>query len=254
MDTPELREAESFLRDELLEDVMNGSTWESAKDSDASALEETPSQRLIEFHPTLESLGINRPSTSTGAGIAAAGASAAGDSNLSQAAPLAPDDGELNLEGIDDSELDAYLLNEEEAQMKSRIWLSMNGKFIETQEQRRRERAEELEAKKNKPKRKRAKKKHVQFASASEAIEKIVQERRLSSKINYDALRNLGGSGSGDSRMAVKKEMATKLELKPIIPKPVEDVSEQSGTEDEEMLSAADLLRRHQNSIYGEKD
>ena len=41
-----------------------------------------------------------------------------------------PDSGELDLEGIDDSELDSYIKTEEEAKMTSDMWMALNGEFM----------------------------------------------------------------------------------------------------------------------------
>ncbi len=40
------------------------------------------------------------------------------------------DSGELDLAGIDDSELDSYIKTEDEAKMTSDMWMALNGEFM----------------------------------------------------------------------------------------------------------------------------
>lgn len=40
------------------------------------------------------------------------------------------DSGELDLSGIDDSELDGYIKTEDEAKMTSDMWMALNGEFM----------------------------------------------------------------------------------------------------------------------------
>lgn len=40
------------------------------------------------------------------------------------------DSGELDLAGIDDSELDSYIKTEDEAKMTSDMWMALNGDFM----------------------------------------------------------------------------------------------------------------------------
>ncbi len=43
------------------------------------------------------------------------------------------DDGELDLDGIDDNEIDAYLMTKEEAQKKKETWEKINADYIQQQ-------------------------------------------------------------------------------------------------------------------------
>ncbi len=49
---------------------------------------------------------------------------------LSKQDEAPPDSGELDLEGIDDSEMDSYIKTEDEAQMTSDMWMALNGEFM----------------------------------------------------------------------------------------------------------------------------
>jgi len=115
--------------------------------------------------------------------------------------PVEEDDGELDLTDIDDEELDRYILSEKEVAMKTRIWTAANEDYLkELAEKQARDAQLEKEGcvdpkKKRKPRRK---PKSGEANSAGEAIEKMLQEKKISNKINYDVLRNLNQSLSGD--------------------------------------------------------
>ena len=107
---------------------------------------------------------------------------------------------ELDLTGIDDNELDGYLLTADEIDAKTNVWTRVHKDYLEEmrikeelkakeeEERKRKEAAGEVQPKK---KRKTRKKMQIQANSASEAIEKMLQEKKISTKINYDVLKNL---------------------------------------------------------------
>ncbi|KAF4527354.1 hypothetical protein B566_EDAN001133 [Ephemera danica] len=102
--------------------------------------------------------------------------------------------GELDLEGLNDEELDAYILTEEETRAKEIQWLRENADFIKAQQEREAQEAQDrLEGKPEKKKRKTNRKKNAVAPanSAGEAIEKMLKEKKLSQKINYDVLKQL---------------------------------------------------------------
>jgi transcription factor IIIB subunit 2 len=110
---------------------------------------------------------------------------------------------ELDLTGIDDEELDAYLLNVDEIDAKTNVWTRVHAEYLEEMKQKEEVKAREEEERKRKeasgevqPKKKRKtrKKTQIQANSASEAIEKMLQEKKISNKINYDVLKNLNPS------------------------------------------------------------
>ena len=108
-------------------------------------------------------------------------------------------DGELDLTGIDDDEIDGYLMSKEEIELKTKMWEKVNADYLkEKAEKEERERQEAQDGKEVKKRTRKTKdrKKAGGSATAIEAIEKIVQEKKISTKINYDVLRNLTLPGS----------------------------------------------------------
>ena len=116
------------------------------------------------------------------------------------------EDEELDLTGIDDDEIDSYLMSPVEIKMKTNLWMKVNEEYLREQEEKIKK---ELELREEMikngidpdKKKKTYKKKNRAYlqsnGTALEAIEKIVQEKKLSSKINYDVLKNLTmGAGS----------------------------------------------------------
>ncbi|KAK0408094.1 hypothetical protein QR680_003769 [Steinernema hermaphroditum] len=106
----------------------------------------------------------------------------------------AEDDGELDLQGIDDREIDTYLLSEKESKLKEKYWMKMNGEHMARVEKRKREKEEEKMAKEEdgpKPKQKVFRRKEIIASTAQEAMEKVIIEKKLSNKINFDVLRSV---------------------------------------------------------------
>ena len=116
------------------------------------------------------------------------------------------EDEELDLTGIDDDEIDSYLMSPEEIENKTNLWMKINEDFLKEQAEKIKREAEAREEmikngidpdRKKKTYKKRNKAYLQSNGTALEAIEKIVQEKKLSSKINYDVLKNLSfGLGS----------------------------------------------------------
>ncbi|KAJ9599826.1 hypothetical protein L9F63_009866 [Diploptera punctata] len=101
---------------------------------------------------------------------------------------------EIDLDGIDDEEIDSYIMSEREAQYKDTLWNKVNAEYIKEQKEKEEKLAKEKEeGKPEKKRRKQLQKKPRNNAanSAGEAIEKMLQEKRISSKINYDVLKSL---------------------------------------------------------------
>ena len=116
------------------------------------------------------------------------------------------EDEELDLTGIDDDEIDSYLMSPDEIESKTNLWMKLNHDFLREQAEKVKKEEEMREEmirngidpdKKKKTYKKRNKAYLQSNGTALEAIEKIVQEKKLSSKINYDVLKNLSfGLGS----------------------------------------------------------
>ncbi|XP_015205795.1 BRF1 general transcription factor IIIB subunit b [Lepisosteus oculatus] len=113
-----------------------------------------------------------------------------------------PENGELDLNGIDDDEIDRYILNETEVKIKTELWTRENSDYLKEQKEKEERIAKEKELgiyKEQKPKRSLKKREPIRASTAGEAIEKMLEQKKISSKINYDVLRDLNSKGSGSS-------------------------------------------------------
>uniref|UniRef100_A0A1E1XCG8 B-related factor 1 n=1 Tax=Amblyomma aureolatum TaxID=187763 RepID=A0A1E1XCG8_9ACAR len=110
--------------------------------------------------------------------------------------------GELDLEGLDDEELDGYIMTDAEVKLKTKFWMDTHKEYLKEMEEKAARKALEAEENANKPeskKRKRRKRVPIQANTAGEAIEKMLQEKRISNKINYDVLKSLNSVELGFS-------------------------------------------------------
>uniref|UniRef100_A0A0K2UA20 Transcription factor IIIB 90 kDa subunitlike [Megachile rotundata] n=1 Tax=Lepeophtheirus salmonis TaxID=72036 RepID=A0A0K2UA20_LEPSM len=112
------------------------------------------------------------------------------------------DDEELDLVGIDENEIDGYIMSDNEIKYKTELWMKVNAEYLKekaVKEEKERIEAElaEKEGRDPKKRKKSIKKNKVNLganSTALEAIEKIVQEKKISTKINYDVLKSLNTS------------------------------------------------------------
>jgi len=126
------------------------------------------------------------------------------------------EDEELDLTGIDDDEIDSYIMSGDEIRLKTKLWLKLNAEYLIEQEEKikreKLEREELIKAGKDPDKilkrkmKKKLKANHQANGSAIEAIEKIVQEKKISTKINYDVLRSLNCSPIKSDDVSPTKE------------------------------------------------
>lgn len=121
--------------------------------------------------------------------------------------PEPEDSGVLDLVDIDDKEIDSYILGPREVKLKTSLWMTLNKDYLEevkVKEERERKEAEEREKEGKPPKKKKnytkRSKSNTSANTAGEAIEKLLLEKRLSSKINYDILRSINGEGEQEER------------------------------------------------------
>ncbi|KAG5673954.1 hypothetical protein PVAND_003950 [Polypedilum vanderplanki] len=99
---------------------------------------------------------------------------------------------DLDLDGLDDDEISGYILTESEAVLKDRLWNKMNAEYLKAAKEREEKAAKEREEGKPEKKKRKPRKKPIgPSSSAGEAIEKMLQEKKISSKINYDILKSL---------------------------------------------------------------
>ncbi|KAK0130756.1 Transcription factor IIIB subunit [Merluccius polli] len=106
--------------------------------------------------------------------------------------------GELDLEGIDDQEIEKYILNEREVETKTELWMKQNEDYLKEQKVKEERITKEKEQGTYKVK-KSKKRAPIRASTAGEAIEKMLEQKRISTKINYEVLRDLNQGGSGPS-------------------------------------------------------
>lgn len=118
---------------------------------------------------------------------ATGGSSAAGSSSAEAVSE------ELHLSDLDDEEINGYIMTENEAKYKLDMWKKLNAEYLaELQQREERLAKEKEEGKPEKKKRRAPRKRHIGPSNtAGEAIEKMLQEKKISNKINYDILKAL---------------------------------------------------------------
>lgn len=143
---------------------------------------ETVLEKLKEFRPTAKNLGL----TTRPVGLEVV---------LCESA--ASDDGELDLSGIDDDEIDSYLLNDKEKTSREDLWNKVNIDYLKEKDKE----AEEEEPKVVKRKQTKRKRAPCVATTANEAVETMLHEKRISSKINYKVLSAIMKSDITESLM-----------------------------------------------------
>ncbi|XP_077299889.1 brf RNA polymerase III subunit [Arctopsyche grandis] len=120
-----------------------------------------------------------------------------------------------SLDDIDDDEINSIIMTPREALYKTHLWHKLNAPYLKEQKLKAAVLAKEKEE--GKPERKKRKvgpKRKGAIgpsSSAGEAIEKMLQEKKISTKINYDILMSL-------NKVAVKEDANTAPTNQPIIP------------------------------------
>ncbi|KAF5294970.1 hypothetical protein FQR65_LT10613 [Abscondita terminalis] len=100
----------------------------------------------------------------------------------------------LTFDDVDDEELDAYIMTDDEVKHKNGLWLEENASYLELLKEKEEKIAKEKEEGKPEKRKRRVVRKKQQVgpaSSAGEAIEKMLQEKKVSSKINYEVLKSL---------------------------------------------------------------
>ena len=104
------------------------------------------------------------------------------------------DDGALS--DLSDEELDAFILGEDEVQLKSKIWHEVNSEYLQKQAAKAAQIAQDeaLGIIKAPPKKRKRKRNLVAnpAGSADEAVQQMLAQKRVSKKINYAKLKELG--------------------------------------------------------------
>uniref|UniRef100_A0A3Q4BIC8 B-related factor 1 n=1 Tax=Mola mola TaxID=94237 RepID=A0A3Q4BIC8_MOLML len=101
------------------------------------------------------------------------------------------DSGELDLSGIDDSEIELYLLSDNEIKIKTALWMAENSDYLKEQKEKEAKIAKEKELGIYKEKKVTERRQPIRANTADEAIGKMLEQKRISSKINYDVLKDL---------------------------------------------------------------
>ncbi|XP_012520516.1 PREDICTED: transcription factor IIIB 90 kDa subunit isoform X1 [Propithecus coquereli] len=212
----------SLTKDGSVEDTTSSLLGE--EDTEDEELEAAASHLNKDFYREL--LGSNTPGSSEAAGGPEAGSGTPALESLLGPLPTAASlgisdsirecissqsrdptdtsgDGELDLSGIDDLEIDRYILNESEARVKAELWMKENAEYLREQREKEARIAKEKELgiyKEHKPKKSCKRREPIQASTAGEAIEKMLEQKKISSKINYSVLRDLNSMGAGSPR------------------------------------------------------
>ncbi|XP_045918594.1 transcription factor IIIB 90 kDa subunit-like [Micropterus dolomieu] len=164
--------------------------------------------------PSLASILGRMPSAAT-LGLTETIGSCIGDGKENNGAA---DGGELDLSGIDDREIELYLLSDKEIKVKTALWMAENSDYLKEQKEKEAKIAKEKELgiyKERKPRGPRKKLPLIHASTADEAIGKMLEHKKISSKINYDILKDLNiKSGASPARKAEspkKEPIAAKL-------------------------------------------
>ncbi|THG93998.1 hypothetical protein EW026_g7381 [Hermanssonia centrifuga] len=129
------------------------------------------------------------------------------DAQAQRAAEMEADE---ELLGLDEDELDAFILTEEEVRIKERVWVEMNREYLENLAAKvELEQTGSEQEKKKRKKRKTGSNKPRDAstphgATAAESVRNLIKKNpRYSKRINYDALKDLfdGGAANLDEKM-----------------------------------------------------
>ncbi|KAL7301256.1 hypothetical protein TKK_0005996 [Trichogramma kaykai] len=152
-------------------------------DESIAGISEQP-EKVLEtgLGPDIASMGLDRPFYTDKA------------NKDSENCPFEDMEGEIDITDIDDAELDNYIMSEKEAEFKSSLWHRVNEKYLKEQQEKEEQRQRDIEEGKPEKKRRRTtkkKKNQTTANSAGEAMEKMLFEKKISTKINYEVLKNL---------------------------------------------------------------
>uniref|UniRef100_A0A8C5K6R9 Transcription factor IIIB 90 kDa subunit n=1 Tax=Jaculus jaculus TaxID=51337 RepID=A0A8C5K6R9_JACJA len=181
----ELEAAASHMNKDFYRELLGDSGGSEAAEGPDGGGRPLALESLLGPLPTAASLGISDS-------IRECISSASGDPKDTSG------DGELDLSGIDDLEIDRYILNESEARVKAELWMRENAEYLREQREKEARIAKEKELgiyKEHKPKKSCKRKEPIFASTAGEAIEKMLEQKKISSKINYSVLRDLNSKG-----------------------------------------------------------
>ncbi|GAA5849761.1 hypothetical protein JCM8547_000555 [Rhodosporidiobolus lusitaniae] len=105
------------------------------------------------------------------------------------------------LDDLDEDELDAFILTPEEVERKSKVWMEANKEYLKELAEKQTGPDGELKPVTKRP-RKRTKPRDGTTATginAADATSKMLEKKKFSKKINYDAIKNLFNAGDSDA-------------------------------------------------------
>ncbi|GAA6027676.1 hypothetical protein JCM8097_007977 [Rhodosporidiobolus ruineniae] len=105
------------------------------------------------------------------------------------------------LDDLDEDELDAFILTPDEVELKSKLWMAANKDYLKELADKQTGPDGELKPLAKRP-RKRTKPRDGQTATginAADATSKMLEKKKFSKKINYDAIKNLFNAGDSES-------------------------------------------------------
>ncbi|KAJ8924186.1 hypothetical protein NQ315_006977, partial [Exocentrus adspersus] len=152
------------------------------------------------IHKLIKEQQVDEPAESIeglGPDIASMGLANSLDDTSNACQPSTAFEVDFTFDDIDDSELDTYIMTDTEFECKSGLWHQKNADYLEEQRVKAEKLQKEREEGKPEKKRKRVSRKKAAIGptnSAGEAIEKILQEKKISSKINYEVLKSLNAA------------------------------------------------------------
>lgn len=128
--------------------------------------------------------------------------------------------GELDLAGLDDEEINGYIMTENEARYKDDMWNKLNAEYLKEAKAKEERLAKEREEGKPEKKRRRTvRKKNIGPSNTvGEAIEKMLQEKKISNKINYDILKTLTEPKADESEPKADVSAPEVLDETPVVP------------------------------------
>ena len=139
---------------------------------------ETVLEKLRDFRPTAKNLGL----TPTSKSQQSAGSSHQDGLELTLHPDDLRDDGELDLSGINDEEIESYILSDSERRSREDLWMKVNEEYLKERDK---VSDQPKVVKRKQTKRKRA---PCVATTVNEAVETMLHEKRISSKINYKVL------------------------------------------------------------------
>lgn len=162
---------------------LYGENEEQEQDGERVSLTKRPSlSLLLGALPTSASLGLSESITKMGE---------------EKENDVEAEGGELDLSGIDEDEIDRYILNDKEVKVKTELWMIQNADYLKEQKEKEERIAKEKEEgtyKERKPRKSTRRREPINANTADEAIEKMLEQKRISTKINYDVLKDLNKS------------------------------------------------------------